>query len=105
MRPATPTPRRLPHDSACDLAPAWSPDGRMLLYRRTSGCGPVSFSEEESVRLVGADGSGERELVRVVPEDNLNAAGWRAERAPHGRRGATDLGARITIVDVNGGAK
>jgi len=97
--------RRLTHDSACDLAPAWSPDGRMLLYRRTSGCGPVSFSEEESVRLVDADGSGERELVRVVPEDNLNAAGWRAEWSPDGRRVATDLGARITIVDVERGAK
>ena len=92
--------RQLTRDPACDLAPAWSPDGRMLLYRRTSGCGPVSFSEAESIRLVGADGSDERELVRVVRKDNLNAAGWRAEWSPDGRRVATDLGARITIVDV-----
>lgn len=95
--------RRLTHDPACDLAPAWSPDGRTLLYRRTSGCGPVSFSEEESVRLVGAAGSGDRELVRVLPEDNLNAAGWRAAWSPDGRRVALDLGARITIVDVERG--
>jgi Tol biopolymer transport system component len=90
--------RRLTRHHFAEVSPDWSSDGRWIVFRRHSrDC--VGCSTRESIVLVSADGRLERQLISLVPDETFNSCCWRVEFSPQGRLIATDLGARILVVD------
>jgi TolB protein len=59
--------RRLTHSSANDTAPVWSPDGEKIAFMCTVST-PRLVTE---ICVIGADGSGRRELTTPAEGDNL----------------------------------
>jgi Tol biopolymer transport system component len=81
-----------------DRFPAWSPDGRRLVVRRTT---------DSIDKLVVVDGStgDERVLARFHPKRDLNRADWHAQWSSDGRAIVTDIGAVVTLIDVSSGER
>lgn len=69
-------------EGACDIWPAFSPDGRAVAFVRAARLRPASMGGERwtdfDIRSVGVDGTGERTLTRK--------AYWDAEIRPLARR-------------------
>jgi polyisoprenoid-binding protein YceI len=92
--------RRVGDDDASELDPTWSPDGRRIAYARAE---PYQFSSPPSVHVMGADGSGRRDLT---PGEASSQPDW----SPDGRRLAVTSTTgdgrvnKISIVPLDGSA-
>ena len=92
--------RRVGDDDAGELDPTWSPDGRRIAYTRAE---PHQFAAPPSVHVMGADGSGRRDLT---PGEASSQPDW----SPDGRRLAVTSTTgdgrvnKISIVPLDGSA-
>ena len=92
--------RRVGDDDAGELDPTWSPDGRRIAYTRAE---PHQFGSPPSVHVMGADGSGRRDLT---PGEASSQPDW----SPDGRRLAVTSTTgdgrvnKISIVPLDGSA-
>lgn len=76
-----------------DRDPAWSPDGRTVLFVRGT---PATAMDVWAARV---DGSGETNLTRVAPGQRALAPAW----SPDGTRIAFALDYSLSVMDADGG--
>jgi Tol biopolymer transport system component len=74
--------RQLTHNSKSDGGPVWSPDGRKILFWRSSARFPDGLQGD--VYVMNADGSGQRNLTRSVTRPFASDASF--AWSPDGRR-------------------
>jgi Tol biopolymer transport system component len=94
--------QQLTHDPVSDFDPAWSPEGRLIAFRRivpsSRGRGYRGFDTE--LHVMNADGSARRKLARMSNSDG--SFSW----SPDGRRIAfvskRDGNDEVYVINVDG---
>jgi Tol biopolymer transport system component len=85
--------RRLTRNSANDLYPAWSPDGKTIAFASGRDSGDRDFE----LYVMDADGSHQRRLTRSRRNEERRSA-W----SPDGRKILFESGAEIYVMNANG---
>ena len=104
LRSTAHTPRllRLTYSDAWDDYPAWSPDGRKIVFRsaRAYYVEQHTFLRDGKICVMNADGSGVECLAHTVPMDSVTGPAW----SPDGRKIAfsTDRGWGIYVMNADG---
>lgn len=92
--------RRLVASGGLDASPTWSPDSAQIAYVQTSLAQPF---DDAQVRVVGADGSGDRLLGRLLSGRPEGGAPEDLDCSPDGRSLLVRKNEQLLLMDVASG--